>query len=45
MTEKKPARKRKPRTGRVKRRVLVLMHETLVPPESIEGVPDKELAT
>jgi D-alanine-D-alanine ligase len=38
-----PAPKKK-RKRAVKRRVLVLMHKSLVPPESIEGLSDKELA-
>jgi len=34
----------RPTKQRARRRVLVLMHESLVPPESIEGLSDKELA-
>ena len=41
--EKKPPRK-KGKKKPTKRRVLVLMHETLVPPDSIKGVSDKEMA-
>ena len=44
MTDEKKTTRRRRKRKPVRRRVLVLMHETLVPPESIEGVPDKELA-
>jgi D-alanine-D-alanine ligase len=43
VTERKKSAPKKPKTKRVKRRVLVLVHETLVPPDSIEGLSDKEL--
>jgi D-alanine-D-alanine ligase len=40
--EKKPSRKRKNKKS-TKRKILVLMHKSLVPPESMKGLSDKEL--
>ena len=37
----KPRKRR--RAAFVRRRILVLMHETLVPPESLDGLTDKEI--
>jgi D-alanine-D-alanine ligase len=44
MTEEKKPVARRGKKKPVTRRVLVLMHKSLVPPDSIEGVSDKEMA-